>query len=1542
MPKRKLKSSSIGGGEQKKKHSKCNPFLQVEEEDDDERKSAALAAGSQDDLLAHTVVFIEIGKHPSESDQKKAYGSLAFLLKFLEGHFSTGSENGTVATTANPGDVDASVTRTTTILLPWIIRKLLETSSNSSHNKDEVLLWRGLALSLMDFADGNNENSDSHFQMKQNVLKQTLNSKVLLKLVPHAATIALAGGAAGTYATKCYTMLLQGHFVPSVDVACKSLFFGVVNGISDENLLGKGVRASSITTKTLQVLKDALKQANPKTAFQVVSTLETLVAFSKAYFYFEDLAHKDDRDSESQQLVVEILSENLFHPEHHLEGFRSIVQLRGVPEFESSKPKEEKTAVGKGGNSKSPKQSKFQCYQENLLGSLQELLMIPDTNTAEAQSEQTMLIARLLPVLFRGFLEKLAVFDDITKQTSLTTKRGGSKFDLAQTQLFFFATASVPLWHLASQSVAKNIRSFALGSLSLCLQLLAQHDAFVYSDADKNRIRFNLLETLTVGAIETPWPNRNDSENATVIVETLVRLDHRLVDDRLETVILFCATRHLFDDDTANPQTRNLLVALIKSYQQLRRFSYVFATILTAVSTLQDDKKKTSLEAVSLLLSHSRVQHALAEAGQDNPSTEMKNMFEVLNKWILAASASKDNDVALSIVIRHVSVGLLASVRVDKSTATDIAKYCQLLMQDSVVALCDDSNDEGSLELSHRIKLGVTLCAWVISLQMRGAFWLGHEFIHRSETESKMPQRIRQLLVTDNESGTALSVNASKPVPDDLMLLASFRLRQLDYLVHEQHFGESEELSLQEQYKDEAERLAKLMVQWACDSAESSRWHHIAQIITSWVPYVEEEQLRSFLMWFYSALADANVQQGALISVYPGERQVQISVYEQEKAVAIALTKDTSFFEIDELSDLFVPCALSTVALLIQRVADDATLKSNPEVLAAVRDKKWSVSPSDQFAVRLKWDTTIRRRKKATPGPVVNQLRGALRLVKFLNSLPTQRSTAVAVDCADSALRLEAYCRRHQSIDHELSALMQDLISALRIAAAKSLSSAPHEALAFILKPTDIVWTLECMQGTSEHMLDLFEDPKSEPARRYIFATEKLAFALVGCNLRGTSDGSVCTAVLEHLVTALTPKRKQSDAKTIAAWVHGKASFEALSSTKQIFFAGDSSSLSKTMVSLVDKVDKLRSLMVSPLLRFHGCLVTGAMFRFISLVCPYDIRTHLAERVNSVASSLLSLVLEEYNSVGHLDAAHYMISCFALTKPPVHQRQPIIEQLLGDGCQSTWLEASMCSLVRDIEGDALFAALSSIKQRVESDGSGNGLRLFQVMLHALESEEQIEVVSGFAETMLQHALEAFDVTIGKDDTGENIATASSLINDLTSNRQLLSVKERDIALVLAQTSKVMSFANQDNTVTSSCFSVVATLVQRFPKQLHTCVPSLIAMLHSFLRHVLYERLDEVTLRDRSQKFTRLIEILLPHKEIYKKHVICLLLEFVHCLERDLDLFRKECLLPSIFYLLDMLSKYEMEQLNILMDTSAKTLFRSVHQNYQKIHAYKGQ
>ena len=82
-------------------------------------------------------------------------------------------------------------------------------------------------------------------------------------------------------------------------------------------------------------------------------------------------------------------------------------------------------------------------------------------------------------------------------------------------------------------------------------------------------------------------------------------------------------------------------------------------------------------------------------------------------------------------------------------------------------------------------------------------------------------------------------------------------------------------------------------------------------------------------------------------------------------------------------------------------------------------------------------------------------------------------------------------------------------------------------------------------------------------------------------------------------------------------------------------------------------------------------------------------------------------------------------------------------------------------------------------------------------------------------------------------------------------------------------------------------------------------------------------------------------MLVAHKEILKKHVLGLVLDFVEALKNDMTPIRKKVLTPSICSILEMLSDYEVSQLTALLDTTSKALFRSFYDSYQKWHVYRG-
>jgi hypothetical protein len=85
---------------------------------------------------------------------------------------------------------------------------------------------------------------------------------------------------------------------------------------------------------------------------------------------------------------------------------------------------------------------------------------------------------------------------------------------------------------------------------------------------------------------------------------------------------------------------------------------------------------------------------------------------------------------------------------------------------------------------------------------------------------------------------------------------------------------------------------------------------------------------------------------------------------------------------------------------------------------------------------------------------------------------------------------------------------------------------------------------------------------------------------------------------------------------------------------------------------------------------------------------------------------------------------------------------------------------------------------------------------------------------------------------------------------------------------------------------------------------------------------------------------RVCELLIPH-DIFKKHVVGLMLRYIRALNEGMNPTTKSKLLPSIYALLEMCSDFETRQINAMIDTPSKALFAPVFQSYRKYYQYHG-
>lgn len=241
-----------------------------------------------------------------------------------------------------------------------------------------------------------------------------------------------------------------------------------------------------------------------------------------------------------------------------------------------------------------------------------------------------------------------------------------------------------------------------------------------------------------------------------------------------------------------------------------------------------------------------------------------------------------------------------------------------------------------------------------------------------------------------------------------------------------------------------------------------------------------------------------------------------------------------------------------------------------------------------------------------------------------------------------------------------------------------------------------------------------------------------------------------------------------------------------------------------------------------------------------------------------------------------------------------------------------------------------------------------------------------------------HALFDRKTLVVDDKLDTNIRTCMNMLLFLITHPDIIKLSSRDIALILATISQPHAPSSEDKHSRirffgSSC-KITSFLLKGYTQKVYTCIPVFVSTLTSLLLDIISFHPDDQTyiVNPKAELFTKLCESLKEHKEVFKKHIIGLLLTFSDALVVSpsspvstflpketkagggeggnvMNLETKKAILPAIYALLDLCSSFEIDQLNFLMSSlssstsssSAKVMFRKIYQGYQK-QSYKGQ
>ena len=302
---------------------------------------------------------------------------------------------------------------------------------------------------------------------------------------------------------------------------------------------------------------------------------------------------------------------------------------------------------------------------------------------------------------------------------------------------------------------------------------------------------------------------------------------------------------------------------------------------------------------------------------------------------------------------------------------------------------------------------------------------------------------------------------------------------------------------------------------------------------------------------------------------------------------------------------------------------------------------------------------------------------------------------------------------------------------------------------------------------------------------------------------------------------------------------------------------------------------------------------------------------------------------------------------------------------ISSGDPDSLLDSAFCGIVQHIDIKqtrsllaALVNGLQSSTGKTRSLDVASSVHAYHLVLLSIKGQQQKAEVSSVAKyfsSVSQQLL--YSDAQNNEDCGwltERCALIGTrFLTTLIGKKDILLFSSQDAASLLSRVINLLPPVSKTYCLSGTkdqkvlvtfhiyreCCAVVSALIKFYPKQLYGCAPSVISVFHSLLSQATHATGDDVVLM--ALEFGKLAELLSTHNEVFKKHVLGLILFFVDSLVAGMSAGTKKNLLPAIFSLLGLLSKYELHQLQVTMTSSSKSLFRSIFRDFQKMQ-YKGQ
>jgi len=199
----------------------------------------------------------------------------------------------------------------------------------------------------------------------------------------------------------------------------------------------------------------------------------------------------------------------------------------------------------------------------------------------------------------------------------------------------------------------------------------------------------------------------------------------------------------------------------------------------------------------------------------------------------------------------------------------------------------------------------------------------------------------------------------------------------------------------------------------------------------------------------------------------------------------------------------------------------------------------------------------------------------------------------------------------------------------------------------------------------------------------------------------------------------------------------------------------------------------------------------------------------------------------------------------------------------------------------------------------------------------------------------------------------NLCSSNLFLCTIIERKDIIKLTGSEVSAVLGSVNNTFQLKDGngskrplDSKVFLSSCELMLILLKRYPGQLYGCPSVFICAIRSLFIYIMKTKMKRCGRQNMTssniQSFTKLCEALPAHKEVFKKHVATLIFDYIDALQDGMDLDTKTQLIPAVHMLLDTITVYETQQINVMMNLSSKAMFQIVHKQYQQKHVYKGQ